>query len=764
MRQYDAIPDELTELEQWCCWRYEERNGKRTKIPYDVKTGFKAKSNDESTWSSFDAALQVLHAYDGIGFFFKTPYFGVDLDDVMTEIIRFREKDDDNNIVSEFVYTLNSYAEVSPSGNGVHIICKGKLPEGGRRKGDVEMYDHGRFFTMTGQRIGGVSNIASDVDDKIKFLHSKYIGNEQLPKEYGVHSEQGNDLTIEEIITKAVESKNGMRFKLFLEGGWEQFYPSQSEADMAFANDLAFWCARDYEKMDTIFRQSSLMRRKWDEYRGTETYAEITLNKAISECRDVFKTGLGDYQIGLPTLQKTGDKLFSYDDTGNAQRIHERFGKAIRYSYINKTWYYYTQQGVWVQDQTGTLKRIVDIVVNDMKYEPAIVSDEISEEDAAKLKQKHIKTSRNHTGKKNMLKETEHLVPVEPEDFDRDDYLLNVQNGYLNLSTGILSLHDVDRMFSKISYAEFTDKIDCPQWEQFLEEVFLGDKELIHYIQKAVGYSLTGSTREQNLFILYGNGRNGKSVFLDILNAIMGTYAINIQPQTIMVKQGYSSHTSDIARLANARFVTTTEPNEGTRLDEGLVKQLTGGDKVTASFKYGAEFEFTPKFKIWMATNHKPIVRGRDEGIWRRLHMIPFNLKLKDSEVDKELKYKLKAELPAILNWAVQGCMMWQREGLKMPKAVLDSVKEYRQEMDVIAAFIDECCIESPNVYIKATDLYGAYKDWAKSNENYLMSHTKFGVEITDRGYEKTRKKNGYNYHGIDLRDDLKPYSINLPS
>lgn len=161
--------------------------------------------------------------------------------------------------------------------------------------------------------------------------------------------------------------------------------------------------------------------------------------------------------------------------------------------------------------------------------------------------------------------------------------------------------------------------MDCPQWRVFLEQIFDHDQEMIRYIQKAVGYSLTGSTQEQCMFFCVGNGRNGKSTFLDTISDILGDYACNIQPETIMVKPYNGTANSDIARLRGARFVTTVEPNEGCRLNEGLIKQLTGGDKVTARFQYGHEFEYTPEFKIWMGTNHKPIIRGRDEGIWRRI-------------------------------------------------------------------------------------------------------------------------------------------------
>ncbi|MBC1420199.1 DNA primase family protein, partial [Listeria fleischmannii] len=326
-----------------------------------------------------------------------------------------------------------------------------------------------------------------------------------------------------------------------------------------------------------------------------------------------------NFEIKIANTGKTR-KLYSQDDTGNAERFRDEFQNLLRYSYVNKGWYYYNSK-LWMFDNTGRVKALADTVIQNMKKDFAYMEGDSDEEKAF---MKHLKATRSNKGKTNMIKEAEHLLPVLPEQFDTNPYYFNSQNGFINLRTGQLKEHDRAQMFTKISLVEYTDKIDAPLWEQFLKDIFNNDEELIRYIQKAIGYSLTGSTQEQVMFILYGNGRNGKSVFLDIINDIFGTYATNIQPQTIMVKQQTSNANSDIARLQSARFVTTTEPNEGVRLDEGLVKQLTGGDKVTARHLYKNEFEFTPEFKIWMATNHKPIIRGRDDGIWRRLHLIPF--------------------------------------------------------------------------------------------------------------------------------------------
>ncbi len=764
---FEAVPMELKELNNWCGFKLQQRNGRTTKIPIDANTGGYGKSNDESTWSDFQTALSSIDKYqcDGIGFYFKPPYFGIDLDDVAGEIERYKnDSDDEDNIVSEFVELMESYAEISVSGNGVHIIAKGELPEGGSRKGNVEMYSSGRFFTITGDKIGRFTEVAEDEMGKINYLHRKYIASDEPMKQHELDGDTGNGLSEDEIIRIACNSKNGMRFKLFLSGGWEQFYDSWSEADMSFANDLAFWTNRDLNMMDSIFRRSSLYRDKWDSKRGDMTYGYATISKAVSECTNVFNPQQSDDDFNLYVLddsstKKIKKKYYSYDDTGNAERFTDNFGEIVRYSYIRKNWYFYNGK-TWVIDQEGKVKNLADEILKKMKQEPVYIADGVKEEDAINFRQKHIKYTRGSNGKTNMLKESQHLLPITPESFDKDKHLLNVQNGYLDLHTGQLHEHDKSKFFTKIASIEYTDKIDCPLWIDFLNQIFDGNKPLIDYMQRAVGYSLSGSTEEQMMFILHGNGRNGKSVFLDIITEMLGNYTTNIQPQAIMVKQQSNNASPEIAKLDGARLVTTTEPNEGMRFDEGLIKQLTGGDKVTARFLHENEFEYTPQFKLWMATNHKPFIRGTDDGIWRRMAIIPFTVQIPQHKVDKQLKNKLRREMKGILNWVVEGYQEWKRTGLNEPKIIKDQRNDYRTEMDVTELFIEECCYRKQGKREKAKDLYHAYSQWARENNQYVMNSTKFGKEMSNK-FQKIRS-NGSWYVGLQLRDEYSGHGFQL--
>lgn len=761
--RYDLVPTELTEQPNWCMFRQEwdSEREKFTKRPYNPNTGLYAKSNDPSTWADFDTAVSVVDKYDGIGYFFDGNYYGVDLDNVESEIMRYMQGDDEDNIVAEFMDILCSYSEISPSGKGVHIICKGQLPEGGRRKGDIEMYGSGRFFTVTGNRIGDYKGIYDDTGiGKINYLHHKYIGESVISVEdLSAFQSSGNDLSEAQIIDAALKSKQNMRFQLFMEGGWEQFYPSQSEADLAFCNDLAFWTACDIEKMDSIFRQSSLMREKWDSKRDKSTYGRDTMEKAIHDARDMYQP-IGDFDLKINDLTggkpKLKPKAFSYDDTGNSGRFLRGFKDKVLYSYTNKMWYYYSGK-VWITDDIGKVYEMADFIANSISREPIYVSDPTDEElvkKAEKALNQHKKYTRSFRGKENMLKDAQHHVAVGTDEFDKDRYLFNTVSGYIDLNNSHLMPHEPAKKMSRMSYSEYNPEADCPHWVQFLDEIFQGNQELIDYLQRAIGYSMSADISEQMMFFLVGNGQNGKSVLLNVLNDVMGTYAMNIQPQTIAVKKGSQTANSDIARLKGARFVTTTEPNKGMQLDEGSVKQLTGDDKVTARFLYGKEFEFEPEFKIWMATNHKPVISGTDDGIWRRIAIIPFEYKIPKEKIDKKLTSKLKGELAGVLNWCIEGYQMWREHGLMEPLIIDQQRIDYRNEMDIVHQFVSEKCLVNPLASIKAKDIWHSFREWVKEGNEYSgMSNTKFGIELTKQ-FEKVRRKDGIYYQGLTLNDE----------
>ena len=776
---YQNIPQELRNLKQWGLFelKWVEARKKNTKIPINPYDGSAGKSNDPNTWSDFDTAMRALNDVeraDGLAFYFANGYVGLDIDHIDSNLEDWRAGDNDpNNLVNKFQdLTDNTYMEVSQSGTGIHAIFKGKIPGKRRRKGNYEMYQTGRFFALTGNNIIPDPTIKSMSDDEMKTLYEFLFGKDNVIQ---LHSESDNitpvDLSVVEIIKRAENSaKTGTRFTMFMKGGWEQFYSSHSEADMAFANDLAFWTGRDFHKMDTIFRNSSLMREKFDEKHGAVTYGTSLLNKAINETQNIYnpESDSQDSESSY-TFSFNEDKTKkiiprSWDDQGRGLRMRDQFATVLKFNAVDKKWFFFN--GSYWQEDIGNqrVELAAERVANSIKKEkPELSFSTKTDEDKAMNEwYRFQKDSRSHMAKMHMIDEFKKYVIVKHGEFDKEDMLLNTESGYVDLSSGELHDHDIDKKFSHQTVAEYSDNVDAPLWEKFLNQIFNNDEELIHYVQKAIGYSFTGSVDEQCLFILNGRGRNGKSVFSNVVSDVAGNYAKQMNVQTIVAKKNQSgSANSDIARLEGARIVTSSELNEGDRFDESLVKQLTGGDKILARFLYGSEFEYKPKFKIWMATNHLPIIRGTDDGIWRRIKIIPFNIQIPKEKVDKKLEYKLKAEYTGILNWIIQGAIMWQQEGLEDPEAVTKVIETYRAEMDPLDAFLEECCTTGQNYSIKAREMYDAYHEWAKESEEYKMSMTKFGREMSKK-LLRVKKRDGWYYVGLKLKEPDSDYTFNF--
>ncbi|MDI9330154.1 MAG: phage/plasmid primase, P4 family [Alphaproteobacteria bacterium] len=350
------------------------------------------------------------------------------------------------------------------------------------------------------------------------------------------------------------------------------------------------------------------------------------------------------------------------------------------------------------------------------------------------------------------------------DEWDADPWLLNTPGGVTDLRSGRKRAHDrADRM-TKITTA--TPGGECPIWLQFLDEVTGGDKELQAYLQRMVGYALTGSTREHALFFLYGTGANGKSVFVNTLATILGDYATNAPMDTFMETRT-DRHPTDMAGLRGARFVAAIETEQGRRWAESKVKNLTGGDKIAARFMRQDFFEFFPQFKLFVAGNHKPAIRNIDEAMKRRLHLIPFTITVPPEKRDKHLQQKLLAERDGILAWAVQGCLEWQRIGrLDPPKQVLDATEEYFEAEDALGRWLEERCVSEPNAKSLTAELFTDWKQWADSAGEFIGSQKRFSDLLLTRGIEKWRNTTGLRgFRGLGLKHptvpSYTPYSDN---
>tara|TARA_R100001086_G_scaffold231437_1_gene152166 strand:- start:392 stop:1318 length:927 start_codon:yes stop_codon:yes gene_type:complete len=302
---------------------------------------------------------------------------------------------------------------------------------------------------------------------------------------------------------------------------------------------------------------------------------------------------------------------------------------------------------------------------------------------------------------------------------------------------------------------EYEPLASCPQFEAFLNRIMNSSTELIGYLQRAVGYSLTGHNREQCFFIAHGTGANGKSVFLNLIRKLMGSYALTT-PMTSLVGVKHSSGASnDIARLRGARFVSASEGEANQKLRESLIKQLTGGDTISARFLFQEFFDFTPTFKLWMATNHKPQVSGADPATWRRIHLIPFNVVIPPAEQDGELLSKLENELPGVLNWAIEGSVDWYRNGLMPPPEVLAATEQYRSEMDGFSRFLDDGLVtERVGGWVSKADLYAVYNQWCVDEGLEALTKNDFGTRMNQRGYEEGRRNSVRYWRDVEITSD----------
>jgi putative DNA primase/helicase len=437
----------------------------------------------------------------------------------------------------------------------------------------------------------------------------------------------------------------------------------------------------------------------------------------------------------LPKEGEEGLPRFARTDAGNAELFAELYGNIARYVHQLNTWRVWTGKR-WADDVKGRVEQLALMVARDRLRAAADLPDEYERREEVKwaLRSESVDKRRDLLAAASTMPELACL----PEDFDRDPMLLNCLNGVVDLRSGELRPHDSKLMQSKLLPVPYDPKATCPRWLRFLEEVFDGSQDLADFVRRAVGYSLTGDTREHALLLLHGSGCNGKTVFLRTLLRLLGDYGASTDFATLTVdRERQAGIRNDIARLHGARLVTASETSDGVRFGEGVLKQLTGGDRVTARFLHREFFEFTPSFKLWLACNHRPRVRDSSEAFWRRIRLIPFTVSFRGRE-DKGLADTLAAELPGILAWAVRGCLEWQEAGdLCAPAEVLAATEGYRADEDQVERFLAECCLCSPEATCGARELYQAYQEWAQQGGEYVETQKRFGGRLSEKGYLK---------------------------
>ena len=442
---------------------------------------------------------------------------------------------------------------------------------------------------------------------------------------------------------------------------------------------------------------------------------------------------------------------FNLTDYGNAERLVSRHGGDIRYCYQTKQWYCWDSTR-WAPDSGATVEHLAKDTVRSIYAEASATQkyeDRKSLSDWARRSEKA-----NQISAMIALARSEPGIAVLPNELDSDPWKLNVTNGTIDLKTGELLPHRREDLITKLAPVAYDPDAKCPRWEQFLSEVFEPHPDLIPFVQRAIGYALSGSTREECLFLCFGpQGRNGKGTLMRTMGLVLGDYGHTADFSTFVAWRDDSKPRDDIANMSGKRFVTAQESRQNAEMAENIVKVLTGGDRLRARRLHENSSEFDPTHKIFLGVNHKPVVKGTDGAIWSRIKLIPFEVSFEGRE-DKNLKSALLDELPGILTWAVEGCLRWQEEGLDVPDTVTTATQGYRLESDQVGRFVSECCLVGDFASAKARPLYLAYKKWTEEAGEAATTEVAFSTAMTDRNYKKEHTKSGNMYRGICIKTE----------
>jgi putative DNA primase/helicase len=461
------------------------------------------------------------------------------------------------------------------------------------------------------------------------------------------------------------------------------------------------------------------------------------------------------------TTESEPDASFHRTDLGNARMVLARHGQDLHYCHPLKNWFCWDQRR-WREDDTAEVIRRIKETQGALCAQCFAEIQNLFRQGNQRLGKRltelnvYLRHALNWEATRDIgyceqSMRSERGVPILPADFDADPFLFNTSNGTLDLRTGQLRPHRREDLIAKLAPVKYVPGAECPLWLAFLNKILNQNQDLIEYLRRVVGHALTGDTREQALWFLYGSGANGKSTFLSLLLALFGDYGLQTVSELLM-QRASETHPTERADLLGKRFAATIETDQGKRLAESLLKQLTGGDAIRARRMRKDFFQFEPTHKIFLAANHKPKVRGTDLAIWRRIKLIPFAVTIEDKDKDKEMLKKLKGELSGILNWAVQGCLTWQQSGLSEPDEVKLATAEYRSEQDALGAFIAECCTIHPAVSVQSSTLFEAFRNWSGDRD---LNANDFATHMEAKGYKRKRGHGGWVYwHGIGLPSD----------
>ena len=763
----EKIPARLRENGRFCLTKLEMKPGniRPDKVPYRTD-GTRASPSDPNDFSDFDTVSSIYQkgGYDGIG-------IGVFDDMVAIDIDHCIKDGQLNNFAKSVIRTLQSYTEISISGTGIHIFIRApglkfdrKRYYFNNRNRGIEIYPAGftkRFIATTGDTLHDF-DIEERTEELQELLEEVMLRPKAKREKKKSEEPPGSYLSDETIMEKIFSAANGKKAEALWNGHNDG--KSASEGDLALCNILAFWCGGDAEQMDRLFRSSPRIRGKWDEVHGAETYGNMTIGKAIENCKEFYKPpdkGLAadDFNELVPILMELkpeSNPRYKHGDLGKGRLFADIFKDIARYVPERKKWYIY--DGVrWVAD-VGSLKAIE--LAKDLADAITIYSTTIKDEDLRTFfTEMFVKKWIQRGWRSTYISDAESVYPVPMEKFDSDIYLFNVQNGTIDLRDRSFREHRADDFITKLAPVDYVPLARNERYLLFVDEIMSHDRDKAKYLQKSLGYSLTGDTRFECMFFLYGETtRNGKGTLMESVLLVCGDYGLSVRPETIAIKTNPNSQnpTEDIARLAGIRFANISEPSRGLLLNAAQVKNMTGNDTLNARFLHENSFDFRPQFKLYVNTNYLPVITDMTVFSSNRVLIIPFDRHFEEWEQDKTLKAEFrKPEVQsAILNWLLDGYYLLMDEGFNPPQSVIDATASYCHESDKISQFAEDRLIPDESAEVRTSVVYEHYKHWCDDNgcysensRNFNQELRKFGNVVRKRpqtGGEKTTMLLGY--------------------
>ena len=771
MNNLSNLPKDLQENGLFCVWKYENRDGqaKKTKVPYQTD-GRRAKSNDRHSFCDYATALTALPRYDGLGLGIFNGFSAIDIDHCI-------DGSDNLSRLSQDIVDIfdGCYMEKSPSGCGLRILFRtsdfrydNERYYINNSKLGLEVYVSGvtsKFVTVTGNvyRQGTIKDASQNLQILLdRCMRRPATSTPTLPNPHSYLSD-------EQVIQMASHAKNADEFLALWKGAPDK-QSSHSEADLALCSHLAFWCSGDTEQMDRLFRQSGLMRDKWER----DDYRNATLKKAVSGKTQFYKPmeflDKNDLISRLICLGiSSNPKPYTLTDIGAGRLLADIYKEQAKYVPERKKWYVYDGTR-WAAD-IGSL----NIIEKTKELSDALLGYcyTIPDREERNTLYEHYFKWQQHRFRETYIKEAPSVHPTSINDFDKDRYLFNCQNGTIDLRTMDFHPHTPDDMITKISPAEYAPSAKCERFERFIDEIMSGDNDKKLFLQKILGYALSGDTRHECMFFLYGaTTRNGKGTLMESTLSVMGDYGKTVRPETITQKQNVNSQSpsEDVARLMGVRFANISEPSKGLVLNAALVKSMTGNDTLNARMLNENSFDFQPQFKLYINANYLPSINDMTLFTSGRVVIIPFDRHFDENEQDKTLKeeFRKPQTQSAILNWLLEGYRLLVKEGLNIPQSVRAATQAYYYDSDKMQQFMEECLERCPTAEVKTVQVYESYRNWcttngycAESSKNFQQT-LKQTCEVVRRrpkdGGEKTTLLAGYRI----IPREFNPYRDEL--